>query len=373
MQKAFINYKDEVLSFPLVEKHMGIFKSGRYSGFDELATVNDLIITINHSSNVKKTLADNSQITNFGSFITPTGTVVHQESGIDLTIGNNIANPNTRIDFIIAEHEFSEIQGGSQATYSILQGDNNGDEPVLSDDKVQTLLAKISIAPNGSDFPDLTLIEVATPTLGATTAQQAYDYIKDLINSGLPVSTETIKGIIELATEDEATTGTDAERAITPLTLLAVLTIGNYVQDADYNHTDNNLTDALAAMIGIQTDWDQTDSGEPDYLKNKPDVISKVTSGEVTTSNRSQSIDYSANWNFNIATILPPAGKNMTDLLGVVASLAKWQENGFSNHNNRDHLIWCRSRTSNPSFIEVIAQSKDNKINSVISYLAIWK
>jgi hypothetical protein len=373
-QKAFINYKDEILSFPLVEKHMGIFKPGRYSGFNELATVNDLIITLNHSAKGKKTLANGDQVINFGSFITPNGTVIHQEGGIDLTIANNASNANTRTDYIVADHTFEEIQGGSQATFSIIQGPNGGEEPTLSDDSVQVLLAKITIKPYGSAFIDLTLIEVQTPSLGATTPQQAYGYIEALINSGLPVSSKTIRGIVRLATEEEATLGTNQDKAITPSTLFVVLNAAAFVSDENYVHTDNNLTETLLNKIGVQSDWDESSSNNTGYIKNKPNIISIVTSGEIATSNRiTGTTDNSSNWGFNYAHILPPSGKSMVDCLGVIASISKIQVDGKGHNGNIDYILWCRSRKTNNSYIEIIAQSNENKINSIVNYLAIWK
>lgn len=53
----------------------------------------------------------------------------------------------------------------------------------------------------------------------------------------------------------------------------------NLVQDADYVHTDNNFTDTLkgkldgienGAEVNVQADWNQSDSGEDDFIKNKP-------------------------------------------------------------------------------------------------------
>ena len=53
----------------------------------------------------------------------------------------------------------------------------------------------------------------------------------------------------------------------------------NLVQDADYVHTDNNFTDALktkldgiaaGAEVNVQSDWNQTNTGADDYIKNKP-------------------------------------------------------------------------------------------------------
>lgn len=55
----------------------------------------------------------------------------------------------------------------------------------------------------------------------------------------------------------------------------------NLVQDADYQHTDNNFTDALktklegiaaGAEVNVQADWNQTNDAADDFIKNKPTV-----------------------------------------------------------------------------------------------------
>ena len=53
---------------------------------------------------------------------------------------------------------------------------------------------------------------------------------------------------------------------------------GDYVQDSDYVHTDNNFTDAYKEKIdelvdNAQSDWTETDVESPTYIKNKPDNL----------------------------------------------------------------------------------------------------
>ena len=56
---------------------------------------------------------------------------------------------------------------------------------------------------------------------------------------------------------------------------------GNYVEDANYVHTDNNFTDAFetkltgieaGAEVNVQSDWNQTTNTADDYIKNKPTI-----------------------------------------------------------------------------------------------------
>lgn len=55
----------------------------------------------------------------------------------------------------------------------------------------------------------------------------------------------------------------------------------NLVQDANYVHTDNNFTNAnktklndieAGAEVNVQSDWNQSDSTQDDYIKNKPSI-----------------------------------------------------------------------------------------------------
>ena len=59
----------------------------------------------------------------------------------------------------------------------------------------------------------------------------------------------------------------------------------NYVVDNNYTHTDNNYTTteknklagiANGAEVNVQSDWNQTDTGADDYVKNKPADISNA-------------------------------------------------------------------------------------------------
>ena len=66
----------------------------------------------------------------------------------------------------------------------------------------------------------------------------------------------------------------------------------NLVQDADYHHTDNNFTTAeknklagieAGAEVNVQSDWDQNDSSQDDYIKHRPDLSVYATKSEVAT------------------------------------------------------------------------------------------
>ena len=58
--------------------------------------------------------------------------------------------------------------------------------------------------------------------------------------------------------------------------------VENYVQDDHYVHTDNNFTDDYKEKIddlvgNAQSDWEETDSELPTYIKNKPTIPTNVS------------------------------------------------------------------------------------------------
>ena len=235
---------------------MGIFKPGRYSGFDAMSTVSGLIVRISHTAAIKKTLENGSQVNNFGSFITPTGTIIHEDSSIDLTIASNVGNSNTRIDYVVAEHVYSTVQGGVVATYFILQGPANGSEPVLGDDSIQCKLAKITITPGGTTFGNLTLIPLQPPFLGSTTAQQVYNQIKALILPDINISSDIINGLIMLASVAEVLAGEENTKAVTSYTLqekFNALPTAEVVPDASTT-TKGRIEIATQAEVNALTD-----------------------------------------------------------------------------------------------------------------------
>ena len=81
----------------------------------------------------------------------------------------------------------------------------------------------------------------------------------------------------------------DANRAVdvtVPTKLTDLTNDGNFVQDADYVHTDNNYTTSektklagieSGAEVNVQSDWSQTDSSADDFIKNKPTNVSDFT------------------------------------------------------------------------------------------------
>ena len=228
IDKVFTKFRDPVNSYPLGEMNLGITRPGRYSGFDVLVERTGLDITINHSGTLKKssvTVTDTIEEITFGCLITPNGSVVHNENGtgsngIELTIDTNVGNLNPRYDLVVCEHEYIQVIGGQPPIYFIQKGNNLGGVPVLSNPEKQITIGTITITPGGYQFSDLTYVKSKIPLPGDSTIAE---YIAAI---GIPNSSETERGIIELINETEVLDNpgdlntTDHLRAITLRMLL---------------------------------------------------------------------------------------------------------------------------------------------------------
>ena len=97
----------------------------------------------------------------------------------------------------------------------------------------------------------------------------------------------------------------------------------NLVQDADYHHTDNNFTTAeknklagieAGAEVNVQSDWDQNDSSQDDYIKHRPDLSVYATKSEVATDLAGKQDTLTA-------------GSNITITNNVISATAEPQQN----------------------------------------------
>ena len=105
----------------------------------------------------------------------------------------------------------------------------------------------------------------------------------------------------------------------------------NYVQDANYVHTDNNFTTALkdkldgiqaGAEANVQSDWSQSDNSADDYIKNKPSIPA-ATSDLTNDSDFQNSTQVSALIAAAIAALtIPTDTSDLTNGAGFITSAA---------------------------------------------------
>ena len=218
-QKFFTTHRAQVESFPLGEQRIGLLKPGRYNGYDIIEQTSTLGIKLKHSGLINKTLKTGTPENSFGALLFPTGTVLHDTDNIDLTINTNSSNSNPRTDFIICEHDYQAIQGGTQAVYNVIQGPNDSSIPILPNPEKQVLIGTIVIKANGYTFNDLTYKPALPPLPGDLT----YGFLTTLINSTVqvPDATTTVKGKAAIATLAELKAGI-SDKMVVPSTLLAL-------------------------------------------------------------------------------------------------------------------------------------------------------
>jgi len=90
-----------------------------------------------------------------------------------------------------------------------------------------------------------------------------------------PDASETVKGIVELATVAEAQTGTDTTRAVTPAGLAAT---GKQMQSVDYTLAANALTLKLNPTT-LSFRSTTLDSGAPVLVSNAAQITTTISSG----------------------------------------------------------------------------------------------
>lgn len=158
MQKRFNNYKTPAVSFEQSEVRQGLMPAGVYRGFD---TITDgggvgINIMINHeATGIQKVTAGLSFTAKNGIFISPQGTIIHEQGAVGPFAITDNGTANTRIDLLIAEHEHVSVVGGQDALYSIIQGTAGSGIPALTNPSKQIILAYITLPPMAGNFADL--------------------------------------------------------------------------------------------------------------------------------------------------------------------------------------------------------------------------
>jgi len=246
-QKRFWNWLDEDSTFDLSRWHIGLIDAGVYRGFDPY--FNNLQLLLQHTTTgAIRTKIDKTFSSNFGVLVTKQGVVVQEDAQIELTV---VPSTTSRIDLIVFEHEYKELQGGIPGIYKIIEGTAIGVVPDLTNPSIQIPIGELYLpdncnnlsngaiftkykAPtfannhdfiekeNGFFITDLSaegnkIINLQNPTQSQDAATKYY--VDWAIATNTPPATETNRGVIEIADLTETLDGVDDQRAITPLKL----------------------------------------------------------------------------------------------------------------------------------------------------------
>lgn len=216
-KKMFLTYKAPVDSFPINESRMGLFKKGRYNGFDTMTTKGALDINIGHSGMYRKTNTNNGFAPAFGAIIFGTGIIIHEDSPIDLTVESNSGNNHLRVDIIIAQNNYDNVVGGTPVTYSIIKGPMGGGNVKWSPAPNQVVIGRIYIEPNGFNYNQIRYEKDKAPLPG----DLDYTELETLVNTyiDIPKATEIKEGIARIARQVEVDEGNGADIFVTPKTL----------------------------------------------------------------------------------------------------------------------------------------------------------
>lgn len=179
--KVFQEFQTPATSLDQGKKNQGLYPSGIYKGFDDMTDGGGpgINIVINHEVTgiqiVGNALALSAKS---GVVVTPQGKIIHVTGALDpLLIADN-ASGNTRTDWVIIEHEHIETMGGSTPTISVIQGDVDGDEPVLSNALKQVLLMKVFIPAGASTFAELSFQRPTPPNFNGNDLLAALNQVQ---------------------------------------------------------------------------------------------------------------------------------------------------------------------------------------------------
>lgn len=170
--KVFHSYKTLASSFEKSEQLLGILQPGRYRGFDTKTVWGSSLpgfigFGITHTaSGIAKVDSLGNPETASGIVLMPQGTVIHTNSTISIQVADNSANAFERLDYVVIEHQWAAIIGGTTPTLSVIKGANGGPVlPAIPNPTIQIPIGTIKISANGSAYADIVYTPIVSPPL----------------------------------------------------------------------------------------------------------------------------------------------------------------------------------------------------------------
>lgn len=124
-QFIFFNWQDDDSTKNLNHRSLGKVEPGLYRGFDpDFVTPGGMQLRLKHSdTGFDITLFDPPTYTveKRGAIMSKQGVEIHENDNLDLPISPGDAT-HPRIDLIVCEHEYVDVQGASQAIYYVIEG-----------------------------------------------------------------------------------------------------------------------------------------------------------------------------------------------------------------------------------------------------------
>lgn len=162
---------------------------------------------------------------------------------------------------------------------------NVGDLASLNTNTKASLVAAINevAAASGAapaNLTDLNDVEITAPTVGQALVWDGTEWVNDDVAPPIPDASETVKGIVELATVAETATGTDGTRAVTPAGLKPIVD-GLQPLDPDLTAIADLTTTAFGrSLLEVANSGALTDL-LPSATETVEGVVELATSAEV--------------------------------------------------------------------------------------------
>lgn len=196
----------------------------------------------------------------------------------------------------------------------------------------------------------------------------------------LSPATPTKKGVVRLATVDEAKDGIIGDAVVMTPQLCTIHGDERYSGSA-HSHNWDEINSKPVSFPPQSHDhfWDEIRNKPPHFPPSEHDhdrvymrrTGFRVTSGFVATNNRYSKPGWAGfnDWTRNYADIHPPTGYSMGNLMGFIASIGVIYFAGGVGGNDNLWLRWRRERNN----VRVICNNSENRHKSYINYLAIWR
>lgn len=162
-QKQFITYQSDILSFEAREAMLGVLNSGRYSGYNVLATngspaAGSIPLKLQHTGGVQKLAKGGSSLDSaIGVIVTTQGVIIHEDQEVTITITDNNAGGSIKYSLVYMEHEYLDgVPGPNPAIYGVINGTAGGGVPALTSSYKRSIVGVVEQAIGGLTIADCT-------------------------------------------------------------------------------------------------------------------------------------------------------------------------------------------------------------------------
>lgn len=122
MQKRTFSYLADDLTFDINTRLLGLLPPGLYRGFDA-DLKSGLTLNLVHDKDGLLEVDSELELSDrTGIIITKQGVTIRENAVINVSIPTNAGSADPRIDLIILEHQYQEVEGGTQAIYGVIPG-----------------------------------------------------------------------------------------------------------------------------------------------------------------------------------------------------------------------------------------------------------